>query len=78
MTQRENSITHDILDRKKRDDIYIIAHYYQRDEIQDIADFVTLDKILYSLEHKQTPVTVPEEIRQKATKALEAMISLAS
>lgn len=40
MNQRESSISRDILDRKKQDDIYIIAHYYQRDEIQDIADFV--------------------------------------
>lgn len=35
-----NSISKAILDKKKAEDTYIIAHYYQRDEIQDIADFV--------------------------------------
>lgn len=35
-----DSISKAILDKKKAEDTYIIAHYYQRDEIQDIADFV--------------------------------------
>jgi quinolinate synthase len=33
-------ISREILQKKKQEDIYIIAHYYQRAEVQDIADFV--------------------------------------
>ena len=33
-------ISREILQRKKQEDIYIIAHYYQRAEVQDVADFV--------------------------------------
>ncbi len=33
-------LKNDILALKDRRDVYIIAHYYQRAEIQDIADFV--------------------------------------
>ncbi|SHG88194.1 quinolinate synthetase [Thermosyntropha lipolytica DSM 11003] len=37
---------------------------------------ITLEKILYSLENRETVITVPEEIRGKALKALEMMIDL--
>lgn len=37
---------------------------------------ITLDKILYTLENRETVITVPEEISQKALKALEMMIDL--
>lgn len=40
MGDQDSLIKLDILDKKVQNDIYIIAHYYQRDEIQDIADFV--------------------------------------
>jgi len=40
MNQIAKSISLEILEKKKQNDIYVIAHYYQRDEIQDIADFV--------------------------------------
>lgn len=39
---------------------------------------INLDKILYSLNHRQTVVTVPEPIREKAARSLERMIELAS
>jgi quinolinate synthase len=39
---------------------------------------ITLDKILLAIEQRQTIVSVPQEIRQKAALALEKMISLAS
>jgi len=39
---------------------------------------ITPEKILYSLEHMETVVTVPEDIRVKAAVALEKMIELAS
>jgi quinolinate synthase len=40
MNQTENTIIKEILRKKQERDIYIIAHYYQRPAIQDIADFV--------------------------------------
>ena len=33
-------IIQEILEKKKLNDIYLIAHYYQRAEVQDVADFV--------------------------------------
>ena len=36
----------------------------------------TLEKVLWSLEEMRYPVTVPEEIRLKALKAVEAMVSI--
>lgn len=39
---------------------------------------ITLDKILYSLENLTTIITVPEDIRIPASKALEKMIDYAS
>ena len=39
---------------------------------------ITLDKILYSLETMQTPISVPEDIRAKAAVALEKMIEYTS
>ena len=39
---------------------------------------ITLDKILNSIVERQTVITVPEEVRQKAVLALEKMISMAS
>ncbi|HWP96102.1 MAG TPA: quinolinate synthase NadA [Syntrophomonadaceae bacterium] len=40
MYQEDELLSSKILEKKKQHDIYIIAHYYQRGEIQDIADFV--------------------------------------
>ncbi len=39
---------------------------------------ITLDKILYSLENRETVVSVPEPIRSQAVTALEKMIAYAS
>ncbi len=36
----DKNIMEEIIHKKHEQNIYIIAHYYQRDEIQDIADFV--------------------------------------
>ncbi|MGI5920522.1 MAG: quinolinate synthase NadA [Syntrophomonadaceae bacterium] len=38
--QKDELLMQEILDIKEQKSIYIIAHYYQRDNIQDIADFV--------------------------------------
>lgn len=37
---------------------------------------ISLEKVLWSLEEKRYPVTVPEEIRLRALKAVEAMVSI--
>lgn len=39
---------------------------------------ITLDKILYSLEHMDTVISVPEAVRARAATALEKMIAYAS
>jgi len=39
---------------------------------------ITLEKILHSLETKETKISVPEDIRIKAAQALEKMIEMAS
>jgi quinolinate synthase len=39
---------------------------------------ITLDKILHTIELRETVVTVPQEIKEKAVLALEKMISLSS
>jgi quinolinate synthase len=39
---------------------------------------ITLDKILYSLEHMETVISVPEAVRARAAVALEKMIAYAS
>ncbi len=38
--EQEQLLSRDILEKKAQQGIYIIAHYYQRDEIQNIADFI--------------------------------------
>jgi quinolinate synthase len=40
LSSREQKLKEEILLLKKEKDFYIIAHYYQRNEVQDIADFV--------------------------------------
>lgn len=40
MTMHDYDLMQKIIESKKGKGVYIIAHYYQRDEIQDIADFV--------------------------------------
>ncbi|MEQ8174868.1 MAG: quinolinate synthase NadA [Syntrophomonadaceae bacterium] len=40
MNRQLDHISEVILKKKKEQSLFIIAHYYQRDEIQDIADFV--------------------------------------
>ncbi len=37
---------------------------------------ISLEKVLWSLEEDRYPVTVPEEIRRRALKAVEAMVSI--
>lgn len=39
-TRQDKNLMNEIIRKKDEHNIYIIAHYYQRDEIQDIADFV--------------------------------------
>ncbi len=39
-SQKNQQIKEEILKKKQEKDIFIIAHYYQRGEIQEIADFV--------------------------------------
>lgn len=39
-SQPNNWLKAEIIKKKRQENIYIIAHYYQRDDIQDIADFV--------------------------------------
>lgn len=39
-TEKQPQIKEDILNKKRQKSIYIIAHYYQRREIQEIADFI--------------------------------------
>lgn len=40
MTTHDSDLMQRIIESKQAKGVYIIAHYYQRDEIQDIADFV--------------------------------------
>nr|WP_243152989.1 quinolinate synthase NadA [Sporotomaculum syntrophicum] len=40
IVQQNRQLAEDIKRLKKEKDVYIIAHYYQRPEVQDIADFV--------------------------------------
>ena len=40
MTDKDRKLMDEILKIKDKKSVYIIAHYYQRPEIQDIADFV--------------------------------------
>lgn len=40
MGKDDRQLIQTILDLKKEKNVYIIAHYYQRESIQDIADFV--------------------------------------
>ena len=39
-TPEDKQLMEEIFRLKEKNSVYIIAHYYQRDEIQDIADFV--------------------------------------
>jgi quinolinate synthase len=40
VTDKDRKLMNEILKIKDKKSVYIIAHYYQRPEIQDIADFV--------------------------------------
>jgi hypothetical protein len=40
VTDKDRKLMDEILKIKDKKSVYIIAHYYQRPEIQDIADFV--------------------------------------
>ena len=39
-SQKDQQMKEEIIKKKQEKDIFIIAHYYQRGEIQDVADFV--------------------------------------
>lgn len=55
MSAQENKqLIENVLQLKKEKSVYIIAHYYQRDEIQDIADFVG-DSYAMALAAKNSP-----------------------
>ncbi len=53
----EQQLIQAIRDLKKEKSIYIIAHYYQREAIQDIADFVG-DSYSMAVAAKQSPCNV--------------------
>jgi quinolinate synthase len=54
-TQKDTLTTDKILKLKKDKSVYIIAHYYQRPEIQDIADFVG-DSYAMAVAAKNSPL----------------------
>lgn len=54
-TQQDMMTTDKILKLKKDKSVYIIAHYYQRPEIQDIADFVG-DSYAMAVAAKKSPL----------------------
>ena len=39
-SQKDQQMKEEIIKKKQEKDIFIIAHYYQRGERQDVADFV--------------------------------------
>jgi len=51
---RDELLTQDILRLKKKKSVYIIAHYYQREEIQALADFVG-DSYAMAIAAKKSP-----------------------
>jgi len=55
MTREDNSLMEEIKRIKKEKSVYIIAHYYQRGEIQDIADFVG-DSYAMAVAAKNSPL----------------------
>lgn len=54
MTQPDTKLMDDVRRIKQEKSIYIIAHYYQRDEIQEIADFVG-DSYAMAVAAKKSP-----------------------
>jgi len=55
ITQKDILTTDKILKLKKENSVYIIAHYYQRPEVQDIADFVG-DSYAMAVAAKNSPL----------------------
>lgn len=70
----ECGILHPIL-KARRDKNLIMA---SEDLVCSNMKSITLEKILFSIENRETIITVPEDIRVKAALALEKMIELAS
>jgi quinolinate synthase len=55
VTQKDNQLAEEIKRLKEERSVYIIAHYYQRGEIQDIADFVG-DSYAMAVAAKNSPL----------------------
>lgn len=54
-SDKDKALMDQIIKLKKEKSVYIIAHYYQRDEIQDIADFVG-DSYAMAVAAKNSPL----------------------
>ena len=54
-TPEDKQLMEEIRQLKEKKSVYIIAHYYQRDEIQDIADFVG-DSYAMAVAAKNSPL----------------------
>lgn len=57
ISPRDELLTQDILRLKKEKSVYIIAHYYQREEVQALADFVG-DSYAMAIAAKESPYDV--------------------
>jgi quinolinate synthase len=68
----------DMVTRLRRDNPG--KHFYPASDLVVCPNMkkITLEKVLWSLEEKKYEVTVPEEIRKKALRAVNAMVSIGS
>lgn len=80
---RESSATEFIIGTEK-DFIYRLKRdnpdktFYPLSELSICHDMkkITLEKVLYSLEHLQYRITIPEDIRRRAKKAVDKMLEI--